>query len=59
MITADDIKNGIKFPEMVEKLAALYEADNTYFVSWGDADYKVLQQGCERHKIANLIAFED
>lgn len=59
MITDDDIKNGIEFPEMVEKLAALYEADNTYFVSWGDADYKVLQQDCECHKIANLIAFKD
>lgn len=59
MITADDMKKGIEFPEMVEKLAALYEAGNTYFVAWGDSDYKVLQQGCERHKIVNPIAFED
>ncbi len=59
MITANDMKKGIEFSEMVEKLAALYEAGNTYFVAWGDSDYAVLQKGCERHKIANPVLFED
>lgn len=59
MITEKDMLKGINFPQMVEKLSALYEKDNTYFVAWGDSDYKVLQRGCERHKLLNPIAFSD
>lgn len=59
MITDQDMKKGIEFKQMVEKLAALYEAGNTYFVAWGDSDYAVLDKGCERHKIANPVLFED
>ena len=59
MITEKDMKKGIEYPEMVQKLAAVYEADTTYFVAWGTEDYKVLNTGCERHKIENTVQFED
>lgn len=59
MITEKDMKKGIEYPEMVQKLAAVYEADMTYFVAWGTEDYKVLNTGCERHKIENPVQFED
>ena len=42
MITDRDMKKAITFPEMLEKLAAMYEAGNTFFVAWGNSDYKVL-----------------
>lgn len=59
MITEKDMQRGIEFKAMLDKLAALYEAGTTYFVAWGDSDYKVLQKGCERHKLENPILFED
>lgn len=59
MITDKDMKKGIEFPVMLEKLAAMYEAGNTLFVAWGDSDYKVLAEGCSRHKLENPIRFED
>lgn len=59
MITENDMKKGIEFKQLIDKLAALYEAGNTYFVAWGDSDYAVLKKGCERHKIDNPILFED
>ena len=59
MITEKDMKKGIEYPAMVQKLAAVYEAGTTYFVAWGTEDYKVLNIGCERHKIENPVQFED
>ena len=59
MITEKDMKKGIEFPEMVKRLAALYEAGNTYFVAWGTEDYKVVDIGCQRHKIDNPFQKED
>lgn len=59
MITDKDMKKGIEFPAMLEKLTAMYEAGNTLFVAWGDADYKVLAEGCNRHKLDNPIHLED
>lgn len=44
---------------MVAKLAEIYEAGQTYFVAWGTEDYKVLNTGCERHKIENPVQYED
>ena len=35
MITEKDMKKGIEYPEMVQKLAGVYEAGTTYFVAWG------------------------
>ncbi len=59
MITDADMKKAITFPVMLDKLTALYEAGNTFFVAWGDADYKVLDEGCSRHKLDNPIRQED
>lgn len=59
MITEKDMKKGIEYPEMVAKLAEIYEAGQTYFVAWGTEDYKVLNTGCERHKIENPVQYED
>ena len=42
-----------------QKLRTLYESGETYFVAWGTEDYKVLQTGCERHKIENPVKYED
>ena len=54
-----DMQQAIEFPAMVQELAALYESGETYFVAWGTEDYKVLQTGCERHKIENPVKYED
>ena len=59
MITAKDMQQAIEFPAMVQELAKLYESGETYFVAWGTEDYKVLQTGCERHKIENPVKYED
>lgn len=59
MITEKDMKKAIEYPEMVAKLAEIYEAGQTYFVAWGTEDYKVLNTGCERHKIENPVQYED
>ena len=59
MITPKDMEKAIEFPAMVEELAKLYEAGETYFVAWGTEDYRVLQAGCEHHKLANPIQQED
>ena len=59
MITPKDMEKAIEFPAMVEELAKLYEAGETYFVAWGTEDYRVLQAGCEHHKLTNPIQQED
>jgi len=59
MITASDMKTAIDFSAMLEKLKSLYVPGETYFVSWGDADYDVVAQGCERHSLPNPILAED
>lgn len=59
MITEKDMKNGIEFPEMVQRLACMYEPGNTYFVAWGTEDYKVINIGCQRHKIENPFLESD
>ena len=59
MITDADIKKAITFPAMLEKMSAMYEAGNTFFVAWGDSDYKVLAEGCSRHKLENPVLQAD
>ena len=59
MITDADMKKAITFPAMLEKMSAMYEAGNTLFVAWGDADYKVLAEGCSRHKLENPVLQAD
>lgn len=59
MITEKDMQSAIPFPEMVAKLAEMNEAGETYFVTWGTEDWRVLQNGCEHHKLENPIRLED
>ena len=59
MITDADMKKAITFPAMLEKMSAMYEAGNTLFVAWGDSDYKVLAEGCSRHKLDNPVIQTD
>lgn len=59
MITEKDMKTGIEFPDMLARLGGLYEVEKTFFVTWGDADYRVLNTGCEHHKLPNPIRAED
>ena len=59
MITEEDMETAIDFSEMIQKIELLYIPGKTYFVSWGDDDYDVIKQGCERHAIPNPILPED
>lgn len=58
-ITDEHMKTAIDFTDMLNKVDSLYYPGNTFFVSWGGDDYRVLEKGCERHKIANPVLFED
>lgn len=59
MITEKDLKKGIAFPEMMEKLLEYYIPGETYFVAWGDADFKVIDTACARYKISNPVLYSD
>ena len=59
MITEADMKTAIEFKDMLQLIDSLYVPDKTYFVSWGDADFSVIEQGCERHALPNPILYED
>ena len=59
MITASDMKTAIKFSDMLKRINSLYVPNQTYFVTWGDADFSVIRQGCEHHMLANPILPED
>ena len=59
MITDADMKKAITFPAMLEKMSTMYEAGNTLFVAWGDSEYKVLAEGCSRHKLENPVLQAD
>ena len=59
MITESDMDDAIEFSKMLHLLESLYIPGETYFVSWGDADYQVVKEGCERHSLSNPVLFED
>lgn len=59
LMTEKDMQSAIGFPHMLKGLADMYEAGNTLFVTWSDADYRVLEQGCKRHKLENPIMITD
>ena len=59
MITESDMEDAVGFGDMLELMATLYIPGKTYFISWGDADYSVVAQGCERHAFPNPILRED
>jgi len=59
MITIADLKKGIPFPDMIERMKEHYIPGETYFVAWGDADFKVIDTACKRYKIENPVLFSD
>jgi len=59
MITKEHMKDAIEFSDMLEKLKALYIPGETYFVAWGNADYDVIREGCERHDLTNPVLYSD
>ncbi|MDY4921104.1 MAG: exonuclease domain-containing protein [Phascolarctobacterium sp.] len=59
MITEKDMKKAAEFPDMVKKLGEMYVPGETYFVAWGDSDFKVLDTACKRYKVENPISFAD
>ncbi len=59
MITEQDMKAAIEFRDMLEKIRSLYVPHRTYFVSWGNADYHVVEEGCARHHLPNPVLEED
>ena len=59
MITEADMENAIEFKDMIEQISSLFVSGETYFVSWGDADFHVIKKGCERHMLPNPISKDD
>ena len=59
MITESDMENAIDFSDMLNLLTTLYAPGETFFVSWGNSDFSVIDKGCERHSLKNPILFED
>ena len=59
MITEQDMKSAIEFRDMLEKIRSFYVPRKSYFVAWGDADYRVVEEGCKRHGFSNPILAED
>jgi len=53
------MEDAIDFSDMLSQIESLYIPGETYFVSWGDADYKVVNDGCERHSLSNPILKDD
>jgi len=59
MITDEHMKTAIEFRDMLDKLKELYIPGSTYFVAWGDADFGVIKEGCERHELPNPVDYAD
>jgi len=59
MITESDMENAIGFSDMLQLIESLYVPGQTYFVAWGDADYYVIERGCERYALRNPILAEE
>ena len=55
MISAADMEDAIDFGDMLWQMESLYVPGKTYFVAWGDADYGVVKQNCERHLLQNPV----
>jgi len=59
MITESDMENAIEFRDMIKQISALFVSGETYFVSWGNADFHVIAKGCDRHMLPNPISKDD
>jgi len=58
-ITEADMKKAIDFKDMLDKITNLYTPNETWFVAWGQEDYKVLEESCRRHGVDNPVKRED
>jgi sporulation inhibitor KapD len=59
LISEADMKTAIPFTDMIERIRSLYVPGQTYFASWGDADFLILEDGCKRNGINNPVAEAD
>ena len=59
MISEKDMSAAIEFSEMLNKLRGLYVPNQSFFTTWGNADFNVLAEGCKRHGLENPILPED
>lgn len=59
MITDKEMETAITFPEMIEQMKSLYVPEQTYFVAWGDEDYRVLAKNCEKYDMENPVLYDD
>lgn len=55
MISPADMKKALPFSTMLNKLASMYDSENTYFVTWGGNDFQVLDECCRKHQMNNPI----
>ena len=55
MITEADLASGIEYPEMIARLGKVYDPAQAYFVAWGDADWHVIKEACNRYSVANPL----
>lgn len=58
MITEADLATGIEYPEMIARLSKVYNAEQSYFVAWGDADWNVIKEACSRHNVPNPLTID-
>jgi inhibitor of KinA sporulation pathway (predicted exonuclease) len=59
MITPQDMKKAILFTAMLEGMQKLYVPGNTWFVAWGNEDYHVVDEGCQKRNIDNPVLYDD
>ncbi|HWR41390.1 MAG TPA: 3'-5' exonuclease KapD [Patescibacteria group bacterium] len=59
MLTQEDINQGIDWAEAMGKLAEHYTAGQTWLVAWGDADWQVIQNNCNKYKLDCPFQFAD
>lgn len=55
MITQEDLKTGIEYDQMIERLRKIYRPGETYFVAWGDSDWHVIAEACARYGVENPL----
>lgn len=59
MISKADLETGIAYGEMLEEIKQVYEPNQSYFVAWGDADWHVIKEACQRYGLDNPFLYED
>lgn len=55
MITEADLAAGIEYSQMIGFLNKVYDAEQTYFVAWGDADWYVIKEACARYQVGHPL----